>query len=158
MFIAGVILGFVALAYSCWLLFALAINALPFFVGVTAALAADQGNSGPIGAIVVGLVAGTVTLAAGKSAFVAARSPGMRAAIALLFATPAAVAGYHATLGLAHIGASSQGWQETFAFIGAIAVGGTAWARMRRLPAPNVERRGMAGSPPQRFAPASRDG
>ncbi len=40
MFIAGVILGFVALGYSCGLLFALAVNALPFFVGVTAGLAA----------------------------------------------------------------------------------------------------------------------
>ena len=86
MFIAGVILGFVALGYSCGLLFALAVNALPFFVGVTAALAAYQNGSGAIGAIVVGLVAGVVTLAAGQSVFVATRSPGMRAAIALLFA------------------------------------------------------------------------
>ena len=117
MFIAGVILGFVALEYSCGLLFALAVNALPFFVGVTAGLAAHQNGSGAIGAIVIGLVAGVVTLAAGQSVFVATRSAGMRAAIALLFAAPATVAGYHATLGLAHIGAASQGWQETFAFI-----------------------------------------
>ncbi len=158
MFIAGVIFGFVALGFCCWLLFALAVNALPFFIGVTAGLAAHQNGSGAIGAIVVGLVAGVVTPAAGQSVFVATRSPGMRAAIALLFAAPAAIAGYHATLGLAHIGASSQGWQETFAFIGAIVVGGTAWERMRSLPAPNVERRGMAGSPPQPFALASKDG
>ncbi|MGO9769527.1 MAG: hypothetical protein ACLPSW_08245 [Roseiarcus sp.] len=158
MFIAGVILGFVALEYSCWLLFALAVNALPFFVGVTAGLAAYQNGSGAICAIVVGLVAGVVTLAAGQSVFVAARSPGMRAAIALLFAAPATVAGYHATLGLAHIGASSQDWQDTFAFIGAIVVGGTVWARMRRLPGPNMERRGLAGSPSQPFASASRGG
>ncbi len=158
MFIAGVILGFVALGYSCGLLFALAVNALPFFVGVTAGLAAYQNGSGAIGAIVVGLVAGVVTLAAGQSVFVATRSPGMRAAIALLFAAPATVAGYHATLGLARIGASSQGWQETFAFIGAIVVGGTVWTRMRRLPTPNMERRSVAGSPFQPFASASRDG
>jgi hypothetical protein len=131
MFIAGVILGFVAIGYSCRLLFALAVNALPFFVGLTTALAADQRNSGAVGAIVVGLVAGIVTLAAGRGVFVATRSPGMmRAAIALLFAAPAAVAGYHGTLGLAHIGAPSQGWREIFSVIGAIVVGGTAWARM----------------------------
>ncbi len=158
MFIAGVILGFVALEYSCWLLFALAVNALPFFVGVTAGLAAHQNGSGAIGAIAIGLVAGVVTLAAGQSVFVATRSAGMRAAIALLFAVPATVAGYHATLGLAHLGAASQGWQETFAFTGAVVVGGTVWARMRRPPAPNMERRGVAGSPSQPFASASRDG
>ena len=158
MFVVGVILGFVAIVYSCGLLFALAVNALPFFVGVTAALAAYQNGSGAIGAIVVGLVAGVVTLATGQSVFVATRSPGMRAAIALLFAAPAVVAGYHATFGLAHIGASSQGWQETFAFIGALVVGGTARARMRRLPAPDVERRGVVDLPPQSFASASRDG
>ena len=158
MSIVGVILGFVAIAYSCWLLFALAVNALPFFVGVTAALAADQNNSGAFGAIVVGLLAGVVTRAAGQSVFVATRSAGMRAAIALLFAVPATVAGYHATLGLAHLGAASQGWQETFAFIGAIMVGTTAWARITLSASPNVERRVVAGSIPQPFASASRDG
>jgi hypothetical protein len=86
-----------------------------------------------IGAIVVGIVAGAVTLGAGQLAFAVAGSPLIRAAIALLFATPAAVAGHHATLAVAHIGVSSQGWREAFAIIGAILVGGTAWGRMTLL-------------------------
>ncbi len=57
-------------------------------------------------------------------------APSGRAAIALLFAAPAAVAGYHAAQGLAQIGVPAEVWQKTFAVIGAIAVGGTAWARM----------------------------
>jgi hypothetical protein len=146
MLVTGVIFGFVALGFSCWLLFALAVNALPFFVGVTAGLAGYQSGLGAIGAINVGLVAGAVTLAAGQSAFVVTQSPPMRAAIALLFAAPATVAGYHATLGLAHIGASSHRWQEVFAFIGAVVVGGTAWARMTSLAQPRVGRRVMANS------------
>ncbi len=158
MLVTGIIFGFVALGFSCGLLFALAVNALPYFVGVTAGLVVYQNGSGALGAIVVGLVAGVVTLATGQNAFVAMRSPGMRTAIALLFAAPAAIAGYHATLGLVQIGASSPRWQEVFAFIGAIVVGGTAWARMTRLPAPNVERRGVASSPSQPFASASRGG
>jgi hypothetical protein len=43
---------------------------------------------------------------------------------------PAAVAGDHAALGLAQIGVPAEGWRQAFALIGAIVVGGTAWARM----------------------------
>jgi hypothetical protein len=34
MLIIGIILGFAGLGYLCWLLFALAVYALPFFAGV----------------------------------------------------------------------------------------------------------------------------
>ena len=69
-------------------------------------------------------------LFAGQIAFTALRSPLIRAAIALLFALPAAVAGYHAALGLAHIGISAEGWRHAVAVTGAIVVAATAWARM----------------------------
>ena len=92
------------------------------------------------GAIVVGTVAGVLTLGAAQAAFAIARSPFVRATIALLFAVPAAIAGYHATLGLAQIGVPSAAWREAFAIIGAILVGGTAWGRMTLLadPLPTV--------------------
>ena len=48
MLVTGVIFGFVALGFSCWLLFALAVNALPFFVGVTAGLAGYQSGLGAL--------------------------------------------------------------------------------------------------------------
>ena len=57
MLIIGIVLGFAGLGYLCWLLFALAVHALPFFAGVTAGLAAFHSGSDPIGAIVVGLIA-----------------------------------------------------------------------------------------------------
>ncbi len=158
MLIIGIILGFAGLGYLCWLLFALAVYALPFFAGVSAGLAAFHSGSGPVGAIVVGFNAGVVTLVVGQIAFAAVRSPLMRAAIALLFAAPAAVAGYHATLGLVQIGAPSPDWCEILAVIGAIVVGGTAWARMMLLAPPNVGRRVVAGFTPQPFASAFRDG
>ena len=110
--------------------FTLAVHALPTFVGLTAGLAAYHGGSGEIGAILVGLIAGALTLAAGQIAVAAFRSPIVRAAIALIFAVPAAMAGYYAALGLAQIGAPAEMWQKAFALIGAIAVGGTAWVRM----------------------------
>ena len=64
MIIIGIILSFVGLAYLCWLLFALAVHALPFFAGVTAGLAAYHSGSGPIAAIIVGAIAGGITLLA----------------------------------------------------------------------------------------------
>src|SRR5262245_54837390 len=103
MIIIGIILTFVTFAYLCWLLFALAVYALPFFAGVTAGLAAYQSGSGPIAAIIVGAIASSITLIVAQIAFTTLRSPLIRAAVALLFAVPAAIAGYHAALGFAHI-------------------------------------------------------
>jgi hypothetical protein len=130
MIIIGIILAFVGLAYLCWLLFALAVYALPFFAGVTAGLAAYRSGSGPIGAIVVGGIASSTTLLVAQIAFTTLRSPLIRAAIALLFAVPAAVAGYHAALGLAHIAIPVEGWREAMAAAGAIIVAATAWTRI----------------------------
>ena len=97
-------------------------------------LAAFHSGAGVIGAIAVGAVAGIITLIAGQLAFAVIPSLLIRVAVGLLFAVPAAVAGYHATLALAQIGVPSHGWREAFAIIGAILVGGTAWGRMA-LPA-----------------------
>jgi hypothetical protein len=120
----GIVLALVGLAYLCWLLFALAVYALPLFAGITAGLAIYHTGSGPIGAIIVGLIAGTITLIAGQIALMTLRSPFVRAGIALLFAVPAATAGYHAALGVAHIGIPAEGWRQAMALLGAIVVGG----------------------------------
>ena len=130
MIVIGIVLAFVGLGFLCWLLFALAVHAVPVFVGLTAGVAAYHNGSGEIGAILVGLIAGAFTLAAGQIVVAASRSPLIRTAIAFLFAVPAAIAGYHAALGLAQIGVPAELWQKTFALFGAVAVGGTAWARM----------------------------
>ena len=130
MLIIGIILAFVALAYLCWLLFALAVYALPFFAGLSAGLAAYHSGAGPIGAIIVGVVAGAVTLLLGQVAFARVRSPLIRGTIALFFAVPAALAGYHAALGLAHVAIPGEGWRDAMAVAGAIIVAATAFVRM----------------------------
>jgi hypothetical protein len=130
MIVIGIILSFVSLGFLCWLLFMLAVHALPFFAGVTAGIAAYHSGSGEIGAFLVGLIAGASTLVAGQMVVATARSPVIRVAIALLFAVPAAMAGYHAALGLAQIGVPAELWQQAFALIAAVAVGATAWARL----------------------------
>jgi hypothetical protein len=158
MIIIGIIGSFVGLGFLCWLLFTLAVNALPFCVGVTAGFAAYNGGSGEIGAILVGLIAGAFTLAAGQIAVEAFRSPIVRAAIALLFAGPAAMAGYYAALGLAQIGAPAEMWQKAFALIGAIAVGGTAWVRLTlSIPPETGSGDGAEGKSPFSVASAAKD-
>ena len=123
-----IIVSFVSIvagvAFFCWLLFTLAVYSLPFFAGLSAGLAAFHSGSGVIGSIIVGMLAGGATLAIGQIVFATVRMPLLRAAIGLLYAVPASIAGYHATLGLAHIGVPSEGWRETFAVVGAILVGG----------------------------------
>ena len=130
MIIIGIVLAFIGLAYLCWLVFVLAIYALPFFAGASAGLATYHSGSGPIAAIIVGAIAGSITLIAGQIAFTTLCSPLIRAAIGLLFVVPAAVAGYHAALGLAHIGIPAEGWRQAMAMVGAIVVAALACARM----------------------------
>jgi hypothetical protein len=143
--IIGIILAFVGLAYLCWLLFALTVHALSFFAGVTAGLAAYHSGSGPIGAIIVGAIISSITLIVGQLAFTTLRSPLIRGVIALLFAVPAAVAGYHSALGLARIAIPVEGWGDALAVAGAIIVAATAWTRMA-LSAPPDYGQGIAAS------------
>jgi hypothetical protein len=130
MIIIGIILGFVGLGFLGWLLFALAVHALPTFVGLSAGFAAYSSGSGEIGAIVVGVIAAGLTFVAAHIAVATFRSPLIRSAIAMLFAVPASMAGYHAVLGLARLVVPAELWQQAFALIGALAAGGAAWARL----------------------------
>src|ERR1700694_5419144 len=84
----------------CVLVCRLAIDALPAFAACTAGFWAYDTGAGPIGAIMVGLIAGASTLAAGRLVFDSTRSGAVRVIVALLFAAPAALAGYHVVLGL----------------------------------------------------------
>ena len=130
MLVVGLILSLFGIGLFGWLIFTPAVYALPFFVGLNAGSAALHGGAGVIGALLVGSVAGALTLAIGEIAFAVVRPPILRAAIAAAFAVPAAIAGYHAVLGLSQIGVPSLIWREVFAWIGAIIIGGSAWARM----------------------------
>jgi hypothetical protein len=150
MAIIGIVLSVFGLGFFCWLLFTLAVYALPFFAGLTVGLAAFHSGSGVVGAFTVGILAGAGTLVIGQIAFATVRTPLVRAAIGLLYAVPAAVAGYHATLGLADVSIPSEGWRAAFAVLGAILIGGTAWARMTLFvpPPPGGSGAKILSSPP----------
>jgi len=94
----------------------------------------------------------------GQIVFATVRTPLLRAVIGLLYAVPASIAGYHPTLGLAHIGMPAEAWREAFTVVGAILIGGTAWARMSLFVPPHVERRVAGGSASLPLAGATREG
>jgi hypothetical protein len=148
MLIIGVLLNIVGLGIFCWALFALATHALPFFLGLAVGTYSFQAGAGPFGAIVVGFVTASFTFVVGRYAFSVARSPIVRLVIGLLFAVPAAHAGYSVTLALGHLGIPSEWWRESFAMFGAIAVGSIAWANVSMQTDPAL-RPGAALSPLQ---------
>lgn len=143
----AIILSVAGLGFLCWLAFNLAVHALPFFVGVAAGLFAQHSGAGPFGTIAIGLIAGAATLVIGQFIFATVRSPLPRALMTTLFASPAAVAGYHLVLGLSAIGMTSDPWRHVFAVIGAIVVGSTAWARFTAHPFEKPKRAAGAGLP-----------
>ena len=77
----GLLLNVAGIGLFCWLIFMLAVYALPFFVGLTVFTMALHGGAGMLGAPLVGIAASVITLAAGQTAFATTRSvivPGHR--------------------------------------------------------------------------------
>ena len=139
MIIFGILASFAALGAICWLLFNLAVFALPFFASVSAGMAAFHSGAGPVGAFAVGILAGAATLVAGQLAITLLPSPLIRGGVALLFAAPAAFAGFHASHGIAAMTMPSEVWRQAFAVLGSLIVGMTAFARVSQplLPPPS---------------------
>lgn len=82
------------------LLWSLAVHALPLWCGGLAAMAVHAGGGGIAAAALSGLAAAIITLVIGQLLIGTARSPLLRIGVGLAFAAPAAIAGYHAALGL----------------------------------------------------------
>jgi hypothetical protein len=152
----GLVLNTVGIGLFCWLIFMLAVYALPFFVAVSAGMMAFHSGAGFLGAPLAGIAAGGVTLAVGQNAFAIARFPILRAAIAGVFAVPAAVAGYHVVFAMSRLGIPSLAWREVFACLGAVFIGGTAWTRLTAFAEPRPLEPGRAvGNTPRPFLGAA---
>lgn len=136
MFLSAV-LSILGLGLLCWALFTLAVYALPFFVAVSAGLYLYEAEAGLLIAVTSGFIAGAATLLAGQIAFATIRSVPIRLAIGALYALPAGVAGFHAIKGLSELGGAGDTSTLVFASIGALVVGGTAWARVATLAGPD---------------------
>lgn len=126
----GILLNFAGIGLFCWLVFTLAVYALPFLIGLNVFMMALHSGAGILGAPLVGIAAGGMTLAIGQTAFAMTHSVITRAIIAALFAVPATLAGYQVVFAMSQIGVPSLVWREVFACLGAIFIGGTAWTRL----------------------------
>lgn len=135
MFISAV-LSIVGLGIICWVLFTLAVYALPFFVAITVGHYAYTADVGLVGAIAAAFFAGAATLILGQIAFATIRSTPIRLALGALYALPAGIAGFHAVKGLSGLGGADEAWTLAFATVGAIIIGVTAWARVAALSRP----------------------
>lgn len=110
-------LSIAAIGFFCWLLFTIAVFALPFFAGVSAASWAYHTGAGWLGAILVGIVAAALTLGFGQVLLAIVRPLWAKLAIATVFVAPAVIAGYHAVHGIVKHTMPSEAWQIVFSTI-----------------------------------------
>ena len=128
---AALILMSVALiAMLCVVAYTLAVYALPFMIGINAAQFAYQTGSGLIGAGLVGLVAAGAAFGFLALLFDTLRSPILRLIVALIFAAPAAVAGYALIHGITKEAVPSDIWRQTFCIVGGGFIGISALVRL----------------------------
>jgi hypothetical protein len=125
----GILMTALGLGAICVLLYYCAVFALPVFFGLSAAFWAMNSGAGT-GSVVVGFAAGTILFVIGQLIFSRNRSLVLRWVVALLFAGPAAIAGYSMVLQLSTFGISSVIWRHVFAVIGACVVGAIAIIRL----------------------------
>ncbi len=135
MIVLGILVSIAAIGAMCWLLFNLAVFALPFFLGLTAGGWAYDTGAGWLGAIFVGFAAAGLTLAAGQALLMLIRPVWARLLISLIFVAPAVMTGFHATHGIVKHTMPSETWQMIFSVIGAIVVGITAFVRVAGMAA-----------------------
>ncbi|HBO2075821.1 TPA: hypothetical protein L4G54_003398 [Pseudomonas aeruginosa] len=135
MIFLGILLSFAAISFLCWLLFTLAVYALPFFAGVSLGMWAYATGAGWLGAIIIGFVSAGLTFGVGQLLLATVRPTWARLLIAIAFVAPAVIAGFHATHGVVKHTMPSETWQIVFSIIGAIAVGVTAFARITGMAA-----------------------
>ncbi|TKT82466.1 hypothetical protein [Aquamicrobium sp. LC103] len=137
--IVGIVMSVAAIATLCVLAYRLATHALPFMIALAAARFAHGTGAGLVGAGLVGLAAAAASFAILAFLFATARAPILRVTIAVIFAAPAAVAGYAIVHGVAADIVPSPIWRQIFSITGAIAVGVSALARLA-APLPPVAR------------------
>ncbi|HEF5875773.1 TPA: hypothetical protein SAY52_006486 [Burkholderia cenocepacia] len=124
------------IAILCAVAYTLAIYALPFMLGITAAQLAYLTGSGFIGAGFVGLVTAGVAFGLLTLLFDTLSSRILRLAVALVLAVPAAVAGYALIHGVTKESVPSEIWRQIFCVIGGGFVGVSALIRLTALNSP----------------------
>ncbi len=128
--VAVMLMSVVLIAGLCVLANTLAVYALPLMLGVTAAQFAYHTGAGFIGAGLVGFVAAVAAFGVLALLFDTLRSPILRLIVALVFAAPAAVAGYALVHGVTKEAVPSEIWRQIFCILGGGFVGISALMRL----------------------------
>lgn len=115
---------------TCVLAYRLATYALPLILALEAARCAYGTGAGWIGAGIVGLFAGIASFGVLAFLFATLRIPILRIAVALIFAVPAAVAGYALVHGVTREAVPSKIWRQIFCIAAGAVVGCSAFARL----------------------------
>ena len=134
--VAVMLMSVVLIAGLCVLAYTLAVYALPFMLGITAAQFAYQTGAGFIGAGLVGFVAAVAAFGVLALLFDTLRSPILRLIVALVFAAPAAVAGYALVHGVTKEAVPSEIWRQIFCIVSGGFVGVSALLRLATPAAP----------------------
>jgi hypothetical protein len=117
----------------CVVAYTLATYALPFIFGLAAARLAFDTGSGLIGASLVGLMTGAATFGLSALLFATLRSSILRLIVALVFAAPAAIAGYMLVHGVTREAVPSEIWRQIFCVIGGAFAGVSALMQLAAL-------------------------
>lgn len=133
--VAAIVMTSMLVGMLCVLAYTLATYALPFMLALAAARFAYETGAGFIGAGLAGLAAGGLSFGLLSVLFAATRAPVLRITIALIFAAPAAVAGYALVHGVAGELVPSPIWRAVFSVIAALATGLSALAKLAASPA-----------------------
>lgn len=113
-----------------WIVFNLAVYALPFAIGLTSGFYVYETGNGVFLSLLAGLLVSGIAVVLGELAFEHVRFSILRLVIGLIYAVPAGVAGFHAAKGLSSFSGSGDTTIMLLSWIGALIVGGAAWARV----------------------------
>jgi hypothetical protein len=125
-----IVLAIVLVCGTALLAYRLATFALPYMLALEAARFAYAAGAGWIGAGIVGFFAGVAAFGILAFLFATLRAPILRLVVAVVFAAPAAVAGYALVHGVTRDAVPSEVWRQVFCIAGGICVGCSALARL----------------------------
>ena len=128
--VALLIMSTVLIGMLCVLAYRLAVYALPVMLGFEITRIAYQTGAGMIGASIIGFIAGAVAYGLLSVLYVSVRSPAARIAVGLIFALPAAAAGYVLISGISANTIPSELWRLMFCVLGGLLVGSAAFTRL----------------------------
>ena len=120
MIVAVMLMSVALVGILCVVAYTLATYALPLMLGFAVARFAYHTGSGLIGASFIGLIAAAAAFAVFAVLFATLRSPILRLIVALVFAAPAAIAGYALVHGVTYEAIPSAIWRQIFCFGGGI--------------------------------------